>query len=535
MDKIDLKRRYLILLFFLSVISHASSSEEIGISPKIDRVTVFTDTALIRKSANVSLKKGENTIRIRDLTQSVIDGSVQVKMLDPSSVKISDVKVDQTYLQKQSDENIEKVRAKLAETEALIQAGTDDTAAITNSIDFLKRISPFPKNQKVLPSELEAHTKFLEKALFERYGRIAKLDTRLKELREEKALLEKELNRLKTPDLSKSVQVTLSCAADLKEQKLEISYLTQNARWTPLYTLRADSAEGKIEWSSFVSITQSSGEEWGSAEIEISTAHPFGTQAPDPIQAWYIDIYRPTPPSRAKALLFEADTMIRSSASAPMAEYETPTVNEETTSFSFLLPARHTIPSDNQPHKIFVAAATVKGDFHYRAVPKLSPYAYMSSEVLNPFSFPLLEGEMTLLLDGHVVGTYQTPGTLFPEEKIQLSFGADESIKIERKQNKKYTKETGLISHETHVEYDYTHEITNGKNKPVRIRVEDHFPISRNEQIRVTREAPKTGEADISSEGIITWDIELKPHAKKILPMHFSVSYPKEVRVEGLE
>jgi len=533
MDKIYVKGGYLILLFFLSVISHASSSPEIGVSPKIDRITLFTDTALIRKSANLSLKKGENTIRIRGLTQSVIDSSVQVKMLDPSSVKISDVKVDQTYLQKQSDANIEKVRAKLAETEASIQAGTDDTAAITNGIDFLKRISPFPQNQKVIPSELEAHTKFLEKSLSERYGRIAKLDTRLKELREEKVLLEKELNRLKTPDLSKSVQVTLSCAADLKEQKLEISYLTQNARWAPLYTLRADSAEEKIEWSNFVSITQSSGEEWGNAEIEISTAHPFGTQAPEPIKGWYIDVY--APPSRAKALLFEADTMMRSSGPASMAEYEAPTINEETTSFSFLLPARHTIPSDNQPHKIFVAAATVKGDFHYRAVPKLSPYAYMSTDVLNPFLFPLLEGEMTLLLDGQVVGSYQTPGTLFPEEKVQLSFGVDESIKIERKQNKKYTKETGLISHETQVEYDYTHEITNGKNKPIRIRVEDHFPLSRNEQIRVTREAPKTGEADISSDGIITWDIELKPHAKKMLPMHFSVSYPKEVRVEGLE
>lgn len=509
---------------------------EIDINPKIEKVTVYTENALIHRTGKVSLKKGENIVRIPGLSPHMIDNSVQVRLVDPASVKITDVNVKQSYLHKHSGEALEKLRNRLADTEAQIQESSSEIAALSNSIDFIKRQSPFPQNQRISPAELEAHAKFLEKSTTESHNRIAKLETRLKKLREEKTLLEKELARLETPEAVRLVEITLWAENDLKVLELDLSYLTQNARWGSLYTLRADSLSGRIEWDSFVSITQSSGEEWKDAQIEISTAQPFSAAAPDPLEEWTIDVYRPAPRTAAKALSYEMDVM-RSYANADkgLPPYAPPAISEETTSFSTLLPALQTIPSDNTPHKIFVASASGKNDFHYRAVPKRSPFAYLSTEAANPFTVPLFSGEMTLLLDGRVVGSYTPSKTLYPGDKTLLSFGIDEGIKIERKQTKKFAKEKGIISPETEVAYDYIHEITNTKNKTLNLSVEDHFPISQNEQIHVRIDAPKAGEATISEEGIVTWDIELKPKAKKSLPLRFSVSYPKEVRVEGLE
>lgn len=528
------RRNLLAALFSLSAPLMALS--EMEVIPKIEKVTLFTENALIQRSGRVSLKKGENTLRIPGLSPQMIDHSLQLRLSDPASVKITDVNVKQTYLRKPSGDTLEKLRAQLAETETLIQNGSGEIAAIQDAVDFIKRQSPFPQDRRVSLSELEAHAKFLEKTTARQYLRLAVLETRLRELREEKTRLEKELARLETPEPVRSVEITVWARNDLKDQEMELSYLTRNARWESLYTLRADSSAGTVEWDSFVSITQSSGEEWKNARIEISTAQPFSAQAPDPLERWYIDVYRPAPRSAVKALAYEADLM-RSYAAEEKGPppYAAPSLHEETTSFSFLLPAPQTIPSDGAPHRIFVASASSQGDFNYRAVPKRSPFAYLSTEAANPFPYPLRAGEMTLLLDGRVVGSYTPSKTLYPEEKALLSFGADESIKIERKQTKKYAKEKGFISPETEVAYDYAHEITNTKNKTVRLSVEDHFPVSQNGQIRVRVDAPKEGEAAVSEEGIVRWDVELQPHAKRTLPLRFTVTYPKEVRVDGLE
>lgn len=529
-------RAVILIVFFLYISELSASSKMQFVNPKITHVTVFTNNAMVTKEGKVSLKKGENSIYIPDLTPNLIDNSLQVKLDGVSTIKISDVKVKKTYLQKLQHDNIEKLQSKLDQITALIQNNIDEMAIVTNSNEFLKRITPFSHNQKVLPAEIEAHTKFLEKTLTDNYNRLAKIEVHTKELQKEKVSIEKELNTLKTSDESKSVQIELYSSTDLKDQKVEISYMVNNAHWNPLYIIHADSISGKIEWSNFTSISQSSGEDWTDASIEISTAKPFSAKAPDTLEGWYIDIYRPSR-NYSKSAYDQVEMMAepRTVASMLPDTYAAPVIQQESTSFSFVLPGRNTIPSDNQPHKIFISSAEKEANFHYRAVPRVSSFAYLTADLESPFSFPLLGGEMTLLLDGKVVGMHNTLKTIFPKEEVQLSLGADESIKIEYKQQKKYSKEDQFISNDTHVQYSYTHEISNGKNKPIRIDIEDHFPVSRNEQIKVVLDTPQKESAKISEDGIITWNVDLSAHAKKVLPMQFTVSYPKKIEIEGLE
>lgn len=530
----SMRLQALFLTVYLIGAGSLAYGDTIEISPKIVRVTVFSNNALVEKEGKISLEKGAHTISIPGLTPNLINNSLQIKMEGGRSVKISDIKIEQTYLQKSDREKVDRLQTKLDHATDLIKTKTDEIAIITSSNDFLKKTTPFSQNQKVLISELKDHTAFLEKSLAENYNRIAKIENEVKELQKEKVLIEKELSALKTPDQSKSVQIALSSSADLKDQKIEVSYMVNYVRWTPLYIVDADSVSGKVEWSDFVSISQASGEDWTDASVEISTAKPLSANAPEPLEGWYIDIYRPLPQTYAKSAYDQLATMERLSSVASMApeSYATPSIRQESTSFSFVLPGKNTIPSDNQPHKVFIASGVKDAKFYYRAVPRLSSFAYLTAVLDNPFSFPLLAGEMTLLLDGKVVGIHNSLKTFFPEEEIQLSLGADESIKLAYKQKKKYAK---TASKETQIQYSYTHEITNGKNKPIQLSVEDHFPISRNEQIKVVLNTPQKEAAKISEEGIITWELDLNAHEKKVLPMQFTVSYPKKIEVNGLE
>jgi uncharacterized protein (TIGR02231 family) len=502
-------------------------------SPKISYVTVFTNNAMIKKEGKVSLKKGENTIELSDFTPAMLDSSLQLKMIGSSEIKISDVKVQQTFLQKIQHEKIKKLQSKLDQLLSQITTNTNQVAIITSSNDFLKRTTPFSQNQKVLPSEMEAHAKFLENSLAQNYNRIAKIELQNTDLQKEKAPLEQELKLLETPEQSKSIQISLSSPRDLKDQKFEISYMINNAHWNPQYILNADTNTKKVQWSDFASISQSSGEDWTNASIEISTAKPFGTKAPAALEAWYIDTYHPP---RSAYVQLEMMEKRETPTKAMIADsYAEPVTQQESTSFSFVLPGKITIPSDNQPHKVFIASSSNEADFHYRAVPRLSLAAYLTAVLNNPFPFPLLSGKMTLLLDGKVVDIRTTAKTIFPQEEVQLSLGADESIKIEHKQKKKFNKESGIISKETQVIYEYTNEVTNGKNKPIHITIEDHFPVSQNEQIKVVLDMPQKNSAKITNEGIITWDLELKAHEQKVLPVNFTVSHPEKINITGLE
>jgi uncharacterized protein (TIGR02231 family) len=223
-------------------------------------------------------------------------------------------------------------------------------------------------------------------------------------------------------------------------------------------------------------------------------------------------------------------------AAAPMVENELKEteIQEENTSFTFLLPRKVDILSDGEPHKVSISKTSAEAKFSWFTIPKLISNAFLKATMKNPFAFPLLSGPVSVFLDQKLVGTASVNSPVLADGELELSLGIDEGIKIERKLVKKYTDYAGLINKETTVNFEYAIEITNGKSKEITLDLNDQFPISRNEKIRVELKSPKGDEAVLNEEGKISWKITLAPGAKKSIPVKFSVSYPKEMNVSGL-
>ena len=77
-----------------------------------------------------------------------------------------------------------------------------------------------------------------------------------------------------------------------------------------------------------------------------------------------------------------------------------------------------------------------------------------------------------------------------------------------------------------------------------RVVFKEPVPVSRNEKIEVTlltpaekdvgtREEPK--EVTREEDGKLVWRLDLKPGEKREVPLKFSVEYPAEMNVSGLE
>ncbi len=528
-----------IVTFAIAIFFNCLPSSAAAIEPatKIQNVIVLTDSAIINKEARFPLKKGENTIRISGITPHLVDQSVQVRLSSKSTAKISEIQIEKTALTRTPHERTQKLKARLDSINESIKKTSNEISVILSANEFIKKVMPFAQNQKTTQAEVEAHARFIEKSLTENSERITRSELRLKKLNEEKATVEKEIKALNTPDNSKQISLTILAQDDIKEAGLAFSYVVKSAGWSPLYEVRADSAASKIDLSCFAVIRQSTGEDWKDVTIEVSTARPHSSTAPADLTAWNIDIYKPRTYQAYRSPKEELMAMSKS-AMVPEADnqpFEEPQVKTETTSFSFVMPGKVSVPSDNQPHRVLLAASEKKTGFTYFAIPKLSGYAYLKAEFKNPFAFPLLPGRMNTFLDNRLTGASATYRTFLPDEDMKLSLGIDESIKVHRKLQKKFTGYSGLFTKGTKTNYEYISEITNTKNRDIMITVSDNYPVSLNEKIKVVLEAPKKEDADISAEGIITWKLKLAAGEKKALPLKFRVEHPKEIKVSGLE
>ena len=530
---------FVFLMISLAQLAIGQKSEVEPLS-KLVKVTVFTDRAMISKEAVLTAKKGENLVRLTGVTPNLVDQSVQLSLLGQTDLAISEVTVEETFLKKTDQPEIAKLQSRLDNLNRQIGEESNQIGVITSSNDFLKRVNPFPQNLRVTTAEIEAHTHFLEKTLAANFDRLSQLELKIKKFNEEKSALENELAALISgKNKSKTIVIHLLSAVEKSGVKIGITYLSTQAGWSSQYEARGDIDGSKIEFNYFASIWQSTGEDWSDSNIEISTAKPFVYGNIPELSAWYVDVFTPRL-FRAKSFAAmdaaAAPNVMMAQAASPVEDkqFEETGIQEENTSFTFVLPRKVDILSDGEPHRVLISKSKTEAKYSWFTIPKLVPNALLKTSMKNPFTFPLLTGPVSVFSDQKMVGTASINTAVLADGELELSLGIDEGIKIERKLLKKHTDYSGILSKETTVNFEYAIEITNGKGKGITLDLNDQFPLSRNEKIRVERLAPGSGEATISEDGKITWNVQLAPGAKKSIPLKYKVSYPKDLTVTGL-
>jgi uncharacterized protein (TIGR02231 family) len=302
-------------------------------------------------------------------------------------------------------------------------------------------------------------------------------------------------------------------------------------------------------------VRQDTGEDWKGVNLTLSTAQPSSGGAPQPLNGWYVDIMQPQTRytggfSDAVSLApFEArekKVTITDALAAPTlaasgmetfdasAHFMKAHLESQLTSASFRIPVAATVPSDNSPQKVPISTITLAAKPEYLAIPKQVLAGYLTDKVMNTSEFPLIAGPMNVFLDGTLVASSRID-TVMPGEKFDLALGVDEGISLKRKLNSRYTDDTGIVSKKTRITYDFTLTVQNNKKTEAKVTLEDQVPVSRNEKIVVTLDEPKEEEVKKDADGTLKWTLDLQPGEKRELPLKFSVEYPTDVPVTGLE
>ncbi len=545
------------LLTLLAAFAAASLLPAAAVDSTIAAVTVYTDRAVVTRTATVELTAGTTELVFSNLPQALQDRSLQVSGKGTAQATILDVGARQTYVDFAANPRVKELEDQLRGLNQQVR-GVDDSSGVLNAqAAMLERmeVALFAAPTKEVPragvEEFSAALTYLTAQRTRLARERTELDEQRTDLQNKINTVQRQLNELRGAGNRAFKTVTVRVAAPMAGRlDVTLAYTVPGASWAPNYDARITSGEPTIELGYFGLVRQNTGEDWKDVALTLSTARPALGGAAPKLGVWELNVFDPIAleaQARQQALAQqEMRLSMRKVASAPMAmaadmaapavdaEMATATVEAGATSATFRIATASSIPSDNSPQKVPVTSAKLKAEPAYHTTPKQVTTAYLTSKVSNDTDFPFLAGPMNVFLDRTFVATSRLE-TVMPGEKFALALGADEGISVQHQRVQKFVEQTGLITKSTRLTYEYLITIQNNKRSAERIIVTDQVPLSRNEKIIVRVQAPPEREVKPDDAGLLKWTLDLKPGEKRELTVKFTIEHPNDVNVTGLE
>jgi len=565
-------------LFTISMLGSAVLLPAAPVDSHISAATVYADRAIVTRVAELDLAQGEHALVFGGLPASLVDQSLQVSGRGTAAVTILDVNAQTAYVDFTPNARVQDLEEQIRGLQKQNRTLDDRKVVLNEERDYVKRMLVAATGTVIYPlggdaahgagtaarptlDEWQKLYGYADDALGKIAAEIQSLDNQREDLKTKQAALEQQLNELRGSrgKSLKNVTVRVS-AATAGRLEVALKYAVPGASWVPTYDARLRAADRAIELTYFGMVRNATGEDWNDVALTLSTARPsLGGGAPE-LRPWIVDVAQPMMaevksslsgvrlqrdlkeagyPAAVVTQQFLTDAAV--SNSEAVLSYAA--VETAATSATFKIPTSVSAPANNTMQKVSIASAKLAANLQYQATPKMMETAFLSAHAFNNTEYPFLAGAMNTFLDDTFVAASRLK-TVMPGEKFELQLGADEGISIKRKLVNRFAENTGLTSKGRRVTYEYLVTITNNKPTAERVIFKEPLPVSRNEKIEVnlltpdekdvgTKDNPK--EVTREEDGKLVWSLDLKPAEKREVQLRFSVEYPADMSVTGLE
>ena len=200
------------------------------------------------------------------------------------------------------------------------------------------------------------------------------------------------------------------------------------------------------------------------------------------------------------------------------------TLNESMTSTEFEIDMPYTIAADNKECKVSMLTYEIPADYLYSCAPRMSKDVYLMASIPESYQYSLLKGDAALFLEN----AYQGESHIAPnatQDTLNISVGRDKSIAVSRDEVKSNSSRSFLGS-TAKIQKTYEITIRNNKQFEAIVEVEDQYPISKTEDIKVT--LLDNGGAKVNAEtGKLVWNVKLKPQETRKIRFSYEIKYPK--------
>ena len=288
-----MKKVVVVLLAIISI--HSFANDERNIVPSdLKTATVYKSGAELTHTAYASLKQGNNELVIDNIANQLDINSIQIKTA--SVVTLMGVEFNNNYLIPL--EKSPRIKTLEDSIERLQNKRTDLSNALSNN-DELYQVLKTNRDIK----GTQAGMSVLELTKLMDYYKI-----KLQEIQETKSTLTEKIkkiddarNRIQNQIAEETKKNTTTAGrlilqlsvAIAGKYDFTISYIANNAYWTPYYDVRVDDIKSPLKLITKAKISQTTGIDWKQVKLSLSTSMPSQWGDAPILSAWYLAYINP--------------------------------------------------------------------------------------------------------------------------------------------------------------------------------------------------------------------------------------------------
>ena len=532
-----MKKLLICLLLFSNLLAKADN-QRINLNSDVNGVKVFLSGAQVIRTVKGSVEPGTTEVAIDGLSSQVNPSSIIVSGTGDAMIMGVSYTLDYLRDKKKSpeltilDDSLETLQAILIRYN-MNESVYNDEMALLNA------------NKNTSGSNVGVNAENLKKvADFYRYRSI-EIKTKLIEIAELKVKVTEKIAKIsaqinewngKMDQPSGTILVSIE-AKQRTSISLNVSYYVPAASWEPLYELHGKDVKSPVELIYKASVRQSSGENWSKVPFTLSTGNPQLNNTKPNMVPWFVDFIRNRYMNEQKDGYNAAPMMNKATTDNYLVDgiqvRQLEVVQNETAvSVEFEIKQNYSVATDGKDVIMTIEKHELPSQFAYYSAPRIDKTAYLMASITGWEQLNLLPGKANIYFENSYVGeSYINPTST--ADTLRLSMGRDGRIVIKRTKVKDLSGVKFLGSN-TVKDYTFDISVRNNRSEVIDLVLEDQIPIAKSESIKIS--VNETSGAEYNSEiGMLTWRFNLKNAETKKFRINYTVKFPKDQNVGGLE
>ncbi|MEI6347593.1 MAG: DUF4139 domain-containing protein [Bacteroidota bacterium] len=520
-----------IILFLLITNAFSTFAQEtVEINSQITDVVVFRQGAQVTSQAKTVLHAGVNHITVLGNPQNMVFASLQVNGVGNFTINSVKSRMDYSNNEKLNLKQQaiiakrDSIDAQIRLQQVLMEATTEEESLLNSNLE----IGGEQTGINIL--ELKQIADYSSITLTQIKQKQQLIKEKIEKLNKARKLIELELNnKSETAKVFSVVDLVLTAPVQTNAV-IELQYFTPDAQWVPLYDLRVNDLNGKINLAYKAQVFQYTGLEWNKVQLTLSTGNPSSNMQKPTVRKRFVDAYADVKRRRKVAYTKQDGAMGSVRGARVSSTNENQIIPEQNpTTVEFPIPIPYTIKNNDNATLLELNKFNFEASYEVYAAPEWDLSAYLTAQTYGWEGNGFEEGNMNIFLSGSFIGAINLdPSSI--NDTLVLSLGKDKSTIIEREKTVDYAKNKALTNNVEET-YAYTLKVKNTRNNIVKIKVEEQIPIPREEEISVN--ITNKGDAKYDAEtGILTWSLTLKPKEMITLKYGYSLKRPKDRKVE---
>lgn len=358
----------------------------------------------------------------------------------------------------------------------------------------------------------------------------AELERRLEKARAKLSWLEDEVSSQPPSWRVKAVLLREKVSGD----EVAYSYIMDNCGWSPIYRLEGLPDQKSVKFAMSAEVWQRSGFDWKNTTLSLATVQPGLALEPGHLWPWRIGLEQPPVPvsagfsmSMAKMEEAPAQDVGDSMELSRVKSYAPPQEVQRASYALWELGAKSMANGETTSFAILEEKWAAK--FSVTLRPQIGPQGFLTAEVdKGKAARNLPDGRGLFLVDNTSVGQ----GGFSPLSEEPVFFGPDPMVYAEMALLDSKSNETGLISKDRSMTWDWRITVHNKRKVEIPARVEDAKPVVGDARIKLVLDSKPAPQVDEEKQ-IYFWEQTMGPESEWVIEHKLQMTAPADLPVSS--